>query len=278
MRHTASHCNTHTHLLSYTCVCSIPEYIRNIFLAKAGEGGLANYDESGNEMLDVMAAVEGEEGSQDSMGLGGVDLDLLENPSPDARARGNAAAAVASASSSAPAPAPASGGISEGGGVESGIGEIGGGARLAHPGGGVGGEEEEGGQVAVRGEEGVVGVGSDGSENEGSVEGGYGYGANSYFDDDDADNSQAQRGDCSACGGTNGFCMARHAANCNTLLHTVTHGNTLQHTATHCTTLQHTAAYYNTLQHTAQHTRVNAIIHMCPLSYRQVLHELRRKR
>jgi hypothetical protein len=72
--------------------------------------------------------------------------------------------------------------------------------------------------------------------------------------------------------------MARHAANCNTLLHTVTHGNTLQHTATHCTTLQHTAAYYNTLQHTAQHTRVNAIIHMCPLSYRQVLHELRRKR
>jgi len=237
VRHSASHCNTRTHLLSYTCVCSIPEYIRNIFLAKAGEGGLANYDESANAMLDAIAAVEGAESSQDSMGLGGIDLDLLENSIPDARAGGNTAADVASASSSAPAPAPASGGGSEDGGGQSGMGAIGWGSHLAHPGGGVGGEEEEGGQAGVQGEEGVVGVGSDGSEKEGSVEGGYGDGANSSFYDDDADNSQAQRGKCSECGGTNRFCMARHAANCNTLQHTVTHCNTLQHTVTHCLTL-----------------------------------------
>ena len=140
-----------------TSLLELPaKYIRNIILAKAGEGGLANYDEIANEMLDAIAAVEGAEGSQDSMGLGGIDLDLLENPIPNARAGGNTAAAVASASSSAPAPAPASGGGSEEGGVQSGMREIGRGSHLAHPGGGAGGEEEEGGQAGVRGEEGVV--------------------------------------------------------------------------------------------------------------------------
>ena len=74
-------------------------------------------------MLDAIAAVEGEEGSQDSMGLGGIDLDLLENPLSDAGAGGNTAADVASASSSAPAPAPVSGGGSEGGGIRVGMGE-----------------------------------------------------------------------------------------------------------------------------------------------------------